>query len=262
VLNGLDLFSGIGGISYALRESVRTVAYCECDRYAQAVLLSRMSTGELHRAPIWDDVRTFPGKDFRGAVDIIFGGFPCQDISLAGNGKGLGGERSGLFFEIMRLVDEVRPSFIFLENVPAITSRGLAEVTAEITRRGYDSRWLSLSAEEVGAPHKRNRWWLLAYSNGGKLRKQQGGSGWPNREGKAELGYNGETKQVADTISLGSKKDGTREFISHSRWAIEPELGRVANGVPFRVDRVRALGNSVVPQCAEQAFRELMGIGK
>ena len=127
MLNGLDLFSGIGGISIALSPWVRTIAYCEQDRYAQSVLLSRMSEGKLHRAPIWDDVQTLTGE-MLPTIDIIFGGFPCQDISVAGRGEGLGGERSGLFYEIIRLTKETRTPFVFLENVPAIRTRGLREV--------------------------------------------------------------------------------------------------------------------------------------
>src|SRR5690606_10421534 len=130
MLRGLDLFSGIGGLTLALAPWVRPVAYCENDRYATAVLLSRMRTGDLPCAPIWDDVRTLRG-DMLPSVDIIYGGFPCQDISCAGRGAGLAGGRSGLFFEIARLARELRPRFVFLENVPAITTRGLGDVLGE-----------------------------------------------------------------------------------------------------------------------------------
>src|SRR3954464_11360982 len=107
MLNGLDLFSGIGGISLALSEWVRTVAYCDRDRFAQSVLLQRIYEGRLDCAPIWDDVQTLRGE-MLPPIDIITGGFPCQDISCAGNGVGLGGSRSGLFFEIMRLAEEIK----------------------------------------------------------------------------------------------------------------------------------------------------------
>jgi DNA (cytosine-5)-methyltransferase 1 len=137
VLNGLDLFSGIGGLSVALAPWVRTVAYCECEPYAQAVLLSRQASGDVDVAPIWDDITTLAG--FRlPDVDIIYGGFPCQDISVAGNGRGLEGERSGLFFEVCRLVDEIKPPFVFLENVQAIRTRGGERVGKELAARGYD----------------------------------------------------------------------------------------------------------------------------
>src|SRR5216684_4770914 len=121
---GLDLFSGIGGITKALEGYVQPVAYCENDRYAQGVLLSRMANGDLPNAPIWSDILTLRGAMLPRTPEIIYGGFPCQDISVAGRGKGLDGERSGLFFEIIRLVGEIRPRFVFLENVAAITVRG------------------------------------------------------------------------------------------------------------------------------------------
>lgn len=252
LLNGLDLFSGIGGITLALSPWVRPVAYCEIERYAQAVLLSRMSDGTIPTAPIWDNVQTLRGN-MLPKVDIVYGGFPCQDISCAGRGKGLEGERSGLFFEIMRLVDEIQPSFLFLENVPAITTRGLGAVTAEITRRGYDCRWTTLSAAEVGANHKRDRWWLLAYATSyGERGELQG-----------ELDVSG---SVSDSDCMrglqqkGSEQNERRWSCNESWWRTEPDVGRVVNGLPFRVDRIKGLGNSVVPQCAREAFKELSSL--
>src|ERR1041385_8791532 len=139
-MNGLDLFSGIGGITKALEGYVTPVAYCERDRYAIGVLLSRMHSGDLPTAPIWNDVLTLHGA-MLPQVDIVYGGFPCQDISCAGRGAGLGGERSGLFFEIKRLVREIRPRFVFLENVPAIRLRGGSVITGTLAGLGYDCRW-------------------------------------------------------------------------------------------------------------------------
>lgn len=245
MLSGLDIFSGIGGITRALAEYVRPIAYCEIDRYARGVLLSRMSDGRLPVAPIWDDITTLQGS-MLPEIDIIYGGFPCQDISVAGNGKGLEGERSGLFFEILRLVDEIRPPFIFLENVPAITTRGGIRVTEEITARGYDSRWRTLSAQEVGAPHKRNRWWLLAHTSGSG-RQQEPGSAYENEgqnEGRAEK-HNNESQCLAQSGLWLSGHDG---------------LHRVDDGLPSRMDRIKALGNAVVPSQARAAFEHLMGL--
>lgn len=162
-MNGLDLFSGLGGISLALEPWINTIAYCENDPYACGVLLSRMANGQLQHAPIWDDVTTLRGEHFKGQpVDFVSGGFPCQDLSVAGTGRGLDGERSGLYREVIRLVRELRPSFVFLENVPNIRTKGADVVTGDLAGLGYDCRWTTLSASEVGAPHKRNRWWLLA----------------------------------------------------------------------------------------------------
>jgi DNA (cytosine-5)-methyltransferase 1 len=131
-----------------------------------------MQSGDIDRAPIWDDVTTLRGE-MLPPIGIIFGGFPCQDLSVAGRGKGLAGERSGLFFEIIRLVKEIKPAFVFLENVPAIRTRGLSEVVNAFTEIGYDCRWTCLSAGDVGAPHKRERWFLLASSNSERKRLVQ-----------------------------------------------------------------------------------------
>jgi DNA (cytosine-5)-methyltransferase 1 len=162
-MNGLDLFTGIGGITLALRGYVTPVAYCEIEPYCQSVLLQRMSEGNLPKAPIWDDVRTLPASELP-RIDIIYGGSPCQDLSVAGRKAGLDGERSGLFFEIVRLAKELRPTFLFLENVPGIRTRGLDRVLQELTEARHDCRWTMLSAAEVGALHRRERWFLLGYS--------------------------------------------------------------------------------------------------
>lgn len=204
MLNGLDLFSGIGGLSLALEPWVRTVAYCERDAYAKGVLFSRMRTGELHLAPVWPDVQTLRGCDLPAPIDIIFGGFPCQDISVAGAGAGLAGERSGLVFELFRLVSECRPKFVFLENVPALAVRGLDRVLLELHALGYDARWTIVSAAEVGAPHLRERIWILAHANGHALRLK------PESErrgrGEAEPRGNGEAESLADTDSKRLEK--------------------------------------------------------
>lgn len=273
MLNGLDLFSGIGGITLALKSWVRPVVYCETDRYAQSVLLSRMSDGDLPRAPIWDDVRTL-SKETLGEcvdIDIIYGGFPCQDISSAGNGRGMeAGSRSGLFSEIIRLTEEIRPTFLFLENVPAIRTRGLARVLCELTAIRYDCRWCVVSAAELGAPHLRKRWFLLA-ANSDSYRKRD------ERRGKRRKGRENSPIAIDDgTESLmaysdGKRLEGQRAFAcgaskgdqntpSHHWWSIEPDVGRVANGIQFRMDRIKGLGNSVVPAQAREAFMRLIGL--
>ena len=277
-MNGLDLFSGIGGIAYGLQRYVRPVAYCEIDNYCQKVLISRMFAGDLPKAPIWDDVKTLPFGDFKGRVDIITGGFPCQDISLAGRRKGLEGERSGLFFEIMRAVDAIRPKLLFLENVPGITSKGLGEVAGEITFRGYDSRWCSLSAEEVGAPHKRNRWWLLARRTDADSEPKRP-SERMEQERIGKCSFSGDFRgSVSDThgtwelqqkgieFEFGRRSSDVCEERSRSGplyrgwWKSEPDVGRVANGIPSRMDRLKGLGNAVVPLQALMAFEFLAGI--
>jgi DNA (cytosine-5)-methyltransferase 1 len=237
MLNGLDLFSGIGGITLALSEWVKPIAYCERDRYAQSVLLSRMSDGELPRAPIWIDVASLTGGMLPSGIDIIYGGFPCQDISVAGNGIGLGGERSGLFFHIARLVEETNPRFIFLENVPAIRTRGLNSIVQTLTYLGYDCRWTIVSAAEIGAPHIRKRWFLLAHSR---------------RFGMEGLEHEKRTRSShrKNFYSYLSKnwKDDLRKF------------PRKDNGLPVPMDRIKGLGNAVVPLQAKIAFERLMGL--
>ena len=162
-LNALSLFSGIGGIDLGLSEFFKTRVYCEYDRYAKAVLLSRMQDRSIPICPIFDDITKLNSRMLAPyTIEAIHGGFPCQDISCAGLGKGLGGKRSSLFFEIIRLAQEIKPQFIFLENVQAIRSRGLKTVGEQLARIGYDCRWEIISANEVGAPHLRKRWFLFA----------------------------------------------------------------------------------------------------
>ena len=296
MLNGLDLFSGIGGISYALRDYVRPVAYCEIDCYCQGVLLSNMSSGTLEKSPIWDDIKSLSGYQFGGIVDIIYGGFPCQDISVAGHGKGLAGERSGLFYEILRLCREIKPRFIFLENVPAITTRGGWEVVSSLAEMGYDCRWCVISAASIGALHRRERWFLLGYSkhNGhvtaenGRTDREESISGQQHKQ-KKEIGKPSRTDNlsrdvayfcISDSIasqqtnpsSIAEQTEGrTRRrssgqcgpFESREHWQeVVSGVCRVSDGVPFHVERLRALGNSVVPQQVKEAFEILMGLKK
>jgi DNA (cytosine-5)-methyltransferase 1 len=290
-MNGLDLFSGIGGISIALEPWVRTVAYCERDTYAQGVLLSRMRSGEIDTAPIWDDVTTLRG-DMLPKIDIISGGFPCQDLSIANtNGKGLEGKRSGLFFEIIRLARECNPRFIFLENVPAIRTRGGEIVVKELASLGYDCRWTTLSASAVGAPHKRDRWFLVAHSKCARLGEGTDelgdGSEWrsPDQLGDADSS----SGTMADPISeglrgglsvreneeregehghLGCSSSGSssgritesRTNLTKDFWTVEPRMGRVVDGLPNRAHRIKCLGNSVVPLQVRTAFKKLAGM--
>lgn len=232
VLNGLDLFTGIGGITIALEGYVEPIAYCERDLYCIGLLLERMRDERIPQAPICTDVRSLRGSDFRD-VDIIYGGFPCQDISSAGNGIGLGGKRSGLYWEIHRLAKETKAPFIFLENVPAIRTRGLIEVVRSLTDLGYDCRWTSNTAASVGAPHKRERWFLLAHADGERL-----------------AGFHREKPAYTEPSKSISKKWETTK----------PSLCRGHHGLRHRVDRLKGLGNAVVPQQARAAFEQLMGI--
>lgn len=276
MLDGLDLFSGIGGLTIAMSTWTVPVAYCERDRYCQAVLLQRMSGGDLPRAPIWDDIRSLSGE-MLPKIDFIYGGFPCQDISVAGSGKGLGGKRSGLFWELRRLVKEIHPGFVFLENVPAIRTRGLREIARAFAELRYDARWTCVSAREVGAPHLRKRWFMLARSNAtrGWNQQQRLSGGQEERicdKRTAEFGLHGKAQFVANTDGTRSqrrnKKAKNKErktasgFGRHTRptnwWEIEPDVDRVVDGIPLRAHRIKCLGNAVVPLQAKEAFKRLM----
>ena len=181
----LDLFSGIGGFSIGLeRAGMTTVAFCEQDAFCQHVLAQHWPG-----VPIYDDVRTLTTDTLRrdgiAAVDVICGGFPCQDISLAGAGAGIKGERSGLWSEYARLIGELRPRFVVVENVAALLSRGLDRVLGDLAALGYDATWDCIPASAVGAPHRRDRVWIVAYAksiNRWDIRQNAAnGSGWNSR---------------------------------------------------------------------------------
>lgn len=161
-MNELALFAGIGGGILASKQlGIRTVCAVERDAYAANVLAQRQNDGSLEPFPIWSDVRSFNGKPWRGTVEIVTGGFPCTDISVAGKGAGIEGKQSGLWSEMARIIGEIRPRYVFVENVPALTSRGLGTVLSDLAEMRYDSEWGCLSAAEVGANHRRERIWIL-----------------------------------------------------------------------------------------------------
>jgi len=165
-MNELALFAGAGGgILGGKLLGWRTVCAVEIDPYCREVLAARQNEGALEPFPIWDDVCTFDGTPWRGRVDIVSGGFPCQDISAAGKRAGIGGERSGLWREMARIIGEVRPRYALVENSPMLTFRGLDRVLGDLATLGYDARWGVLGAIHAGAPHMRERIWIVAYDN-------------------------------------------------------------------------------------------------
>ena len=162
-MNELALFAGAGGgILGGKLLGWRTVCAVEWEKYPASVLCARQNDGLLPPFPIWDDVQTFDGKPWRGIVDVVSGGFPCQDISAAGKGAGIDGERSGMWREMARVICEVRPKFVFVENSPMLTSRGLGTVLGDLSSMGFDARWGVLGAADVGANHQRDRIWIVA----------------------------------------------------------------------------------------------------
>ena len=211
----LDLFSGIGGFSLGLEKSgaFETVAFCEIEPYCQKVLAKHWP-----QVPIYDDVRNITAERLSAdgiTVDAICGGFPCQDISCAGKGAGLEGERSGLWFEYARLIGELRPRYVIVENVSALLSRGLDRVLGTLAEVGYDAEWHCIPASAVGAPHRRDRIWLVAYS---KCKRLEGHN--------SEKQLKGIRERFSNDI-----RQGCASARSNSIWRIEPNVGRVANGV-------------------------------
>jgi DNA (cytosine-5)-methyltransferase 1 len=164
-LRELALFAGSGGgILGGTLLGWRTVCAVERDAYCAAVLAQRQADGCLPIFPIWSDVTSFEGRPWRGFVDVVSGGFPCQDISIAGSGDGLDGERSGLWREMARIVREVEPRYVFVENSPMLTSRGIHRILSDLAELRFDVEWGVLGASDVGAPHIRRRIWLLAHA--------------------------------------------------------------------------------------------------
>jgi DNA (cytosine-5)-methyltransferase 1 len=237
-LHELALFAGGGGgILGGLLLGWETVAAVELDRYARRVLLARQRDGILPPFPIWDDVQTFDGRPWRGRVDILTAGFPCQDISIAGKGAGIDGRKSGLWAHVARLAGEVAPPFLYLENSPALLVRGMGRVLGDLASLGYNAEWGVFSAGALGAPHERKRIWIMASH--------------PDRIRLEELhlfprpSETGQPPRMAEEQRLGAG------------WESEPRVGRMGDGVAHRVDRLRALGNGQVPAVAATAWSRL-----
>ena len=162
-LNELALFAGAGGgILGGKLLGWRTICAVEWEPYPASVLVARQNDGILPAFPIWDDVQTFDGKPWRGLVDVVSGGFPCQDISAAGKGAGIEGERSSMWKHMARIIGEVRPQYAFVENSPMLVGRGLSTVLADLAEMGYDAKWGIVGAHHVSAPHRRDRIWIVA----------------------------------------------------------------------------------------------------
>ena len=270
-MNELALFAGAGGgILGGKLVGWRTVCAVEWEPYAACVLVSRQNDGLLPPFPIWDDVQTFDGNPWRGIVDVVSGGFPCQDISAAGKGAGIDGQRSGMWKEMARIIGEVRPSFVFVENSPMLTSRGLGSVLGDLATLGYDTEWGVISAADTGAPHLRERIWIVGrnLADSSKLFCDGGNNNARismERKTQSESGNNSRAKNVAYANSAQRQENQCTKRIgkkypylgSTSWWATEPNVGRVANGVAARVDRLKAIGNGQVPRVAATAFELL-----
>ena len=285
----LDLFSGIGGFALAAetvwRNELDLVAFCEIDPYCHKVL-----NKNFPQVPIHEDIKILDGTAFKD-IDLLTGGFPCQDISVAGRGEGLSGDRSYLWFEMLRIIRDVRPRYALVENVPMLTSRGGTRVLADLAEIGYNAEWTIISARDVGARHLRKRIWIVAYPDeisDTTVKGLQGTIGAEHeRTGERPAKRSGEVSkdrkrrrslqvctEVSNTDSQrlqGSEETGdtqeegkepqdqflTRLSRGETYWETEPNIRRVANGVPSRVDRIKGLGNAIVPQVATVIMQKI-----
>lgn len=229
----LHLFAGIGGgILGGMLLGHTPVCAVELEEYPRRVLLQRQREGILPKFPIWDDVRTFNGTDWRGKVDVICGGFPCQDISSAGKKAGIKGTQSSLWKEFARIIREVGPRYVFVENSPMLTRRGLGDVLRDLAQMGYDAEWGVLGAKHVGAKHRRMRVWILAH---------------PKRDEQS--------RKEPCSRPLGRMGGKQQSMARNTDW--EEVLSRVrgaSHGVPNRVDRTDGIRNAQVPAVARLAW--------
>ena len=261
----MHLFAGAGGgILADLLLGHQPVCAVEINEYCQQVLSARQKDGCLPWFPIFADVQHFDGRPWRGLVDVVSGGFPCQDISAAGNGAGIDGARSGLWREMARIIGEVRPRFVLVENSPLLVGRGLAVVLGDLAEMGFDAEWACVSASDLDAPHQRDRIWLVAYSDMQRARRREQQQGIGNEERLVAnatgigLQRQGEPFHPRNTATGRDWKAGhafdVRKF---GQWPIEPGLGRVVDGMAHRMDRLKAIGNGQVPRVAAAAFANL-----
>ena len=272
-MNELALFAGAGGgILGGVLLGWRTVCAVERDRFARSVLLARQNDGILNPFPVFDDVSNFNGKPWRGIVDVVSGGFPCQDISIARamwGRDGLEGQRSGLWREMLRIIGEVRPAHVFGENSPALRTAGLPEIVRGLSDIGYASRWVTLGAESVGLHHKRNRLWFYAADTNSKrfqgyFRDENGKARWEKQVGPATdvaflscpfCGHIIEESQG----SYGCENCLSEGPGSHKDFGsgLLPRITGMGHGVADWVDRLKAIGNGQVPAVAALAWKIL-----
>lgn len=316
-ITAISLFSGAAGLDLGAEYGgfiTRSVVYVEREAYACEVLASRMDKGDLAPAPLWTDVSTFDGRPFRGLVDCVLGGFPCQDISVAGKRAGIEGERSGLWKQFRRIIEEVQPRLVIVENVARLVKAGLEVVLGDLAALGFDAEWGTLRASDVGATHSRDRLFLLAYNNNNRLEgvggsgvldgeraslgddsDGQGGSAVANARRLGEHGLQpiSERGSVSEVLASGegdeavadsssSRREGHRRAdgvraekswtdgywppppdavewreVVNERPDLEPAIRRVADGLAYRLDRLRLTGNGVVPAQAAETLRQL-----
>jgi DNA (cytosine-5)-methyltransferase 1 len=253
-----SLFSGIGGLElgFEMTGEFETVFQVEIDPWARRVLSKHWP-----QVARYEDVRSV-GRHNLPDVDVLVGGFPCQDLSLAGRGAGLAGERSGLWWEFHRLIGELRPRIAVLENVPGLLVRGMDDVLGGLAALGYDASWQVVSAASQGAPHIRDRVFIVAHTaNHGPRRGQQQPQGREATRDVADPHGERLEEQHAPRVAGDAGRAPWRVDTRGGQWAIEPAIRRVVDGVPRRVDRLRGLGNAVVPQVAYFVAQRVLASG-
>jgi len=243
-MNELALFSGAGGgILAGQLLGHRTVCAVEWSEYPALALIQRQNDGLLPKFPIWDDVQTFDGKPWRGIVDVVSGGFPCQDISSAGTGEGVNGSRSGMWYHMARIISEVRPQYVFIENSPNLTRLGLNIVLSNLAEMGYDAEWGCISGKDLGAPCVRERLWIVA-AKPVKNRLDEVYKIQKSECFKSDLW---------DTRRFNSLLDGCK------LWNDTQSGGDIlGDGLSSWVGESESLGNAQIPIVAATAFRVLM----
>lgn len=235
-LRELALFAGAGGgILGGRLLGWETICAVECEWYAANILAQRQNDGSLNPFPIWSDVRTFDGRPWRGIVDVVSGGFPCQDISCSGKGAGLAGARSGLWSEFARIIAEVEPSYCFIENSPLLVSRGMEVVLQDLAEMGFDVQWGCIGAKEVGLPHNRQRIWLVASH--------------PERGEKWEESCSRKTRRVGGVVKPLERDEYWEDALTRLRG--------MGNGLARAVDRTDRIRNGQVPAVAATAWNIL-----
>ena len=284
-LNELSLFSGAGGgLLGSKLLGWRHVGYVEYEKYCQEIINQRIKDGFLDEAPIFGDIDEFiksgASKKYKGYVDVVTAGFPCQPFSVAGKQKGQDDERNK-WPQTLQCIRDIRPRYAFLENVPGLLNSGyFSEILSSLAQAGYNARWIVLGADDVGAWHRRKRLWILAYSDSSRLSQ-----GYKKMENKSSEQFDSGSIQSRKNVSNSYNKrlegriqdgkfdterrevegDGclAKRSIKRSRnrdsewWATEPDVGRVAHGVARRVDRLKAVGNGQVPSVVKQAWEIL-----
>ena len=271
----LDLFSGIGGFSLAARwAGIDTVAFCEKETYCQKVLKKNFPS-----IPVFPDICELKGDDINGTIDIITGGFPCQPFSIAGRKKGTQDDRD-LWPQMLRVIQEFKPTWVVGENVANFVNMAFRRTKTDLESEGYEVQPFIIPACGLGASHKRDRVWIVAHAdNGFRNGKNQelctrretsnsGSSGSrtddaPNtksiRQQRGDLSDHPRNKSTNQQIG----DQGRGEVEQHLRqWQSEPSVGRVANGVSHRVDRIKGLGNAIVPQVAYQILKAIKEVNK